>query len=167
MRFCCTANMERSFFQNLDKLACSTRARLPPLDFLSQKNNDSWWPCRKWQFQDPSRSTNDGCTKPGLQLHSVLLHLFPNLELTRATIASAIRSNIAKCKGDFGNPHAEFWRMTFKRLSFLILLALAGLSAGLAAQKQPAARESSTVVWKQPPGAPADFAGAEVCGECN
>ncbi|MBI4473049.1 MAG: hypothetical protein HY646_10300 [Acidobacteria bacterium] len=34
-------------------------------------------------------------------------------------------------------------------------------------QKQPAANESSTVTWKQPPGNPEDFAGTETCAGCH
>jgi len=52
-----------------------------------------------------------------------------------------------------------------KRLSVLILLCL--VTIPLAAQKQPSAREATTVVARPASDNPADYAGADVCAECH
>jgi predicted CXXCH cytochrome family protein len=52
--------------------------------------------------------------------------------------------------------------------SSLLFSTLLFSTIGLAlAQKQPAANESSTVVWRAPAGDPAQFAGSEECGNCH
>ena len=53
------------------------------------------------------------------------------------------------------------------RRLIVLLLPLIALSVALAAQKQPSAREASTIVWKQPAGNPADFVGTAACVDCH
>jgi predicted CXXCH cytochrome family protein len=58
-----------------------------------------------------------------------------------------------------------------KRRIFLLLVAVTILTISALTlarvQKQPAANESSSVKWVQPPGNEADFAGAETCAGCH
>ena len=49
----------------------------------------------------------------------------------------------------------------------LPILTTAALTAIVVAQKQPSAREASTVVVKEPTGSAADYVGSSVCADCH